>query len=68
VDARAKGLPNAITKQLATLSASIQGTKANGQWVAVSSVPEAKRRQLNGLTGGVLELLSTFPDMLEIRK
>jgi high-affinity iron transporter len=68
VEARSKGLPASLTKQLTALSTAIQSTKANGQWVAVSAVPDAKRRQLNALTGGVLESLSTIPDMLEIRQ
>ncbi|HEY6794232.1 MAG TPA: imelysin family protein [Kineosporiaceae bacterium] len=68
VDARQKGLPATLTKQLTALSAAIQSTKVDGQWVPVGQVPETRRRQINGLTGGALESLSVIPDMLEIRK
>jgi high-affinity iron transporter len=63
---RQPGLVATAERQLATLDAALDATKANGQWQPLTAVSLDKRQQVNAATGELLETLAAVPDLLEV--
>lgn len=63
---RQPGLVATAERQLGTLDAALEATKANGQWQPLTAVSLDKRQQVNAATGELVETLAAVPDLLEV--
>jgi high-affinity iron transporter len=67
ITARRADLVPTATKQLDTLTATLQATRHNGSWTSVAAAPLATRQAVNAAIGALLETLAPIPDLLEVR-
>ncbi len=66
LDQRQPGLVATAERQLATLGAALEATRASGQWQPLTAVPLDKRQQVNAAIGDLLETLAAVPGLLEV--
>jgi high-affinity iron transporter len=68
IDKRAPRLVATANADLDAVEKAIDGTKQDGQWVAVKDLPLARRQPLNAAVGQAVETLAPVPNLLEIQK
>jgi iron uptake system EfeUOB component EfeO/EfeM len=63
---RAPHLVGTAQRQLTTLIHTVDATRADGRWLAISALTLIQRERVDGAAGAVLETLAPVPDLLRI--
>jgi len=64
IDPVAPRLVQRAGRELDALSAAIQAAYGDSGWVAIQTLPQAQREQIDADTGSVLETLAPIPDLI----
>jgi iron uptake system EfeUOB component EfeO/EfeM len=64
IDPMAPKLVRRARGELDTLSAAIQATRTDGDWVSIQDLPTSQREQIDADTGAALQTLAPVPDLI----